>query len=312
MWYIVKKDELYHHGVKGQKWGVRNGPPYPLGSSKSNGRRLVGEAYQKSKKYSLTKQQKQYVKDEVKNIMRRKEVDEERYKKERNNAIARTILGAAFAMPFMGSRGAMDLINNSQGMSKSKKYFKNREKHGEIDPKTGLYKKQKESSIKDDASVINPEFKTFDAEIKQKNCMLCTTTYDLRRRGYDVTAQYADRGYFFEHYVKKWYPKAEVYRVNNTDENGNPSRKKMIENAMTDLSSQGEGARGNIELVWRYGGSHSVAYEIKDGKLLVIDGQTNKIYKNPKEIFKETIEINYARLDNVEPNYAEIKKECVR
>lgn len=26
------KDELYHHGVKGQKWGDRNGPPYPLSS----------------------------------------------------------------------------------------------------------------------------------------------------------------------------------------------------------------------------------------------------------------------------------------
>lgn len=23
-------DELFHHGVEGQKWGVRNGPPYPL------------------------------------------------------------------------------------------------------------------------------------------------------------------------------------------------------------------------------------------------------------------------------------------
>ena len=23
-------NELYHHGVTGQKWGVRNGPPYPL------------------------------------------------------------------------------------------------------------------------------------------------------------------------------------------------------------------------------------------------------------------------------------------
>ncbi len=22
--------ELYHHGVKGQKWGVKNGPPYPI------------------------------------------------------------------------------------------------------------------------------------------------------------------------------------------------------------------------------------------------------------------------------------------
>lgn len=25
--------ELYHHGIVGQKWGVRNGPPYPLNSS---------------------------------------------------------------------------------------------------------------------------------------------------------------------------------------------------------------------------------------------------------------------------------------
>lgn len=23
-------DELYHHGIKGQRWGVQNGPPYPL------------------------------------------------------------------------------------------------------------------------------------------------------------------------------------------------------------------------------------------------------------------------------------------
>ncbi len=22
--------ELAHHGIKGQKWGVKNGPPYPL------------------------------------------------------------------------------------------------------------------------------------------------------------------------------------------------------------------------------------------------------------------------------------------
>ena len=24
--------ELKHHGILGQKWGVKNGPPYPLGS----------------------------------------------------------------------------------------------------------------------------------------------------------------------------------------------------------------------------------------------------------------------------------------
>lgn len=24
------REELYHHGILGQKWGVQNGPPYPL------------------------------------------------------------------------------------------------------------------------------------------------------------------------------------------------------------------------------------------------------------------------------------------
>lgn len=30
----MKELYLYHHGIRGQKWGVRNGPPYPLDDSK--------------------------------------------------------------------------------------------------------------------------------------------------------------------------------------------------------------------------------------------------------------------------------------
>ena len=34
MKYIVgNKDYLMHHGIKGQSWGVQNGPPYPLDPS---------------------------------------------------------------------------------------------------------------------------------------------------------------------------------------------------------------------------------------------------------------------------------------
>lgn len=31
--YVRQEFELYHHGVAGQKWGKRNGPPYPLAAS---------------------------------------------------------------------------------------------------------------------------------------------------------------------------------------------------------------------------------------------------------------------------------------
>ena len=44
--------ELYHHGIKGQKWGVRNGPPYPLDSDKSAGKRLKKDKEQLNKDIS--------------------------------------------------------------------------------------------------------------------------------------------------------------------------------------------------------------------------------------------------------------------
>lgn len=33
MWSYNYSGELYHHGIKGMKWGVQNGPPYPLSAS---------------------------------------------------------------------------------------------------------------------------------------------------------------------------------------------------------------------------------------------------------------------------------------
>ena len=57
--------ELYHHGIQGQKWGVTNGPPYPLGSDVSTGKRLkkasktlVKDAKKKVKNTKIGKIQK--------------------------------------------------------------------------------------------------------------------------------------------------------------------------------------------------------------------------------------------------------------
>lgn len=40
---ITLKSELYHHGIEGQKWGVRNGPPYPL--DRETHTKVVREGY---------------------------------------------------------------------------------------------------------------------------------------------------------------------------------------------------------------------------------------------------------------------------
>ena len=42
MQYVIRptNSDLQHHGVLGQKWGRKNGPPYPLNSSISTGSKL--------------------------------------------------------------------------------------------------------------------------------------------------------------------------------------------------------------------------------------------------------------------------------
>lgn len=52
----IKSDELYHHGVKGQRWGVRKGPPYPLTKVSRGSEDTSNEIYK-----SLSKKEKQLV-----------------------------------------------------------------------------------------------------------------------------------------------------------------------------------------------------------------------------------------------------------
>ena len=40
----LDEETIEHFGILGMHWGVRNGPPYPLGSDKSTGKRLKKSA----------------------------------------------------------------------------------------------------------------------------------------------------------------------------------------------------------------------------------------------------------------------------
>lgn len=59
----LSEETLEHHGILFQKWGVRNGPPYPLSSDKSTGSRLkTGGNGKKISKHKARKLQRKRVK----------------------------------------------------------------------------------------------------------------------------------------------------------------------------------------------------------------------------------------------------------
>ena len=48
-------NNIQHHGIMGQKWGVQNGPPYPLDSDISTGKRLKETSGSVTKKRNIDK-----------------------------------------------------------------------------------------------------------------------------------------------------------------------------------------------------------------------------------------------------------------
>lgn len=57
-------NELYHHGILGQRWGHRNGPPYPLSRSVSTGKSLkkqtIGERRAERRKVKAEQKSARY------------------------------------------------------------------------------------------------------------------------------------------------------------------------------------------------------------------------------------------------------------
>ena len=123
------------------------------------------------------------------------------------------------------------------------------------------------------------------------NCMYCAATFELRRRGYDVHANSRKYG-GNDGELKEWYknPEQKVYK---------PASKALVA-----LRDQPDGARGCLGGSGPFGG-HELAYEVKNKSVSIYDPQSGKRWSEGK--FMNYYEIStVTRLDNAQINWKAI------
>lgn len=272
---------LYHHGIKGQRWGVRRFQDKNGRLTSAGKKRLETKSddNQTEEKKGLTDKQKQYIK------------------------IGATVAGTAIV-----AYGGYKLYKSG----KLDKFIKNGKDvvdgYGGIDEDLSkLFPRSKNvHDITKDFKEINPNYsnklsnvnhvlKTSDNRLLSTvNCQACTFNYELKCRGFDTMAQLVDtRQYDNKTLMNKLYknPVIESAKVSQWSD----LDKKLLK--------QGNGARGNL-LLQTIDGGHSIAYEVYNNKVYLLDTQIGQAFSSTSGILdriykasKDTIQ--YVRTDNL-------------
>lgn len=322
-----KQDHLEHHGILGQKWGVRRFQNKDGSLTAAGKNRLVNKV---NKKHNFSN------KDDV-SIDRRKENITSLLAMVGTTAMSAVMGAPAGPIGALITGAPMGIITAAQAgyiakrdidaavANKKEKKFAEERAQNPIDKKTGFHKKTREMSPEEDMERVNPAYKNWDDNTKS-NCVLCTMSYELRRRGYDVQAKKATSGYDGYELPKDWFPGAKLKESEGsmTDtaivemaKKGYPPRiskdnqKRMIDNTISEIQSQKDGARGQIAVTWDGSFSgHSIAYANEGGKVVIYDTQANKRYEGPaaEKYLKRCSQIAVTRLDNCDINLKYIKE----
>jgi len=275
---------LEHHGIIGQKWGVRRFQDKD-GSYTQAGRERYG--------YGPAREPK---------------TEDEKIGSVAGTAVLAGLMGLGAVTAITG-----DAIHNAKVSHDIKNWEANRQLE-KTDPKTGLkLKSNPNTTIKEDMKMVNREYgyglfakNMYGIESGKtmghtENCMLCSTAMDLKRRGYDVKAGSSPDGYYAKD-LTNWYKEKKAPTMGR------------FNSIVEQLNQQPEGSYGNFMVYWKEGGGHSMFYHIEDGKAVLYDSQSNKKYSMntiAKHINYSTPGHCFLRTDNLTPDYNFLKKSGI-
>ena len=138
----------------------------------------------------------------------------------------------------------------------------------------------------------------------QINCQKCVPAYEMRMRGYNVTAR-PTYDINTDGFTKDYWDK--VFDGALWEEGFADSGKETI---IQELKIWGDGARGEIYVEWENGSAHVFVAENRNGEIYFLDPQTGEIdVEYYFDIVKNGL-TKLLRIDNLEPNEKYIKWCC--
>ncbi len=265
------KYELYHHGILGQRWGKKNGPPYPLGAGDhSASERKAGWRKSLDKNGVDKKEKKGYTKNRISGS-NTKEItatalrecgeyivdksDKLDYITNRGKSALSGGLGAISDVPVsdIGGASRYDEFTNLQALSN----------HLSVVNKNNI-----------DKYGWNPDKNHPYHAYSGENCLNVVISMEARMRGKDVVASPAidkksgliwNKGRDLDT-IKRVFDLSKDSIIHQTVSDWNNVEKDII-------CKFGNGSRGILAVKWSKGGGHFVNWIAENGKVLILDGQ---------------------------------------
>ena len=268
-------DYISHHGILNQKWGVKNGPPYPL------------DPIKKAKVYGK--------KDEIKGILNPKQVKTKKFHDDEVSIAWNEKNNVEEVEKRFYNDGTSDFFNPAS-------IIKSFETDKGINPYD--FKFYDRESFDYAAKNVNPGY---GQRGTTNNCTRVAATMELRNKGYDVVAARSHVGASAFEY-ETWFNGAKT-KGYSSSESMRRDLLKYGEGASGALNGYfGKGLGSGS-------GGHALHWEIKDRKVRIQDGQNGTIYDTFDEAWNHYGFNKGAcfatRLDNCTPNWDAMIEDSV-
>ena len=166
----------------------------------------------------------------------------------------------------------------------------------------GWHRQQHFSTSDENIKMTNPNFHL--GAPFQNNCQKCVPAYEMRMRGYNVVAR------------PTFDLATDGFAQNDWDKafEGAVIKECFIGNGKSEVVNQmkawGDGARGEVYVVWEAGGAHVFVAENRNGEIHFSDPQNGELDTDYYFNYVKDGLTKIFRIDNLEPNRRNIKWCC--